>query len=154
MSISVLLCSFGAMSLLLGVVKTIGFINKNKQFEGYKTTRGCVVEHISCEGHINFDDEEFGYDVINYDENDHTFFAEEGINTTAGIVEFVVKDRKYRMLDSVSDTNLMPIGHEVIVKYNPRKMKDAFIVEEFDGIVFYIVGVFLTFLGVFIQFFM
>ena len=154
MVISVLLWIFGGISLLLGVVKTVIYINKNKEFEGYKTAKGCVVEHISKEGHIHFDDEEFGYDVINYDEDDRTFFAEEGINTDAGIVEFVVKDKKYRFIDSVGDTNLMPIGEEVIVKYNPRKKKDAFIVPEFDGIVLYVVGAFLIFVGIYTYFFM
>lgn len=154
MSVSVLMWIFGGMSLLLGILKTIIYISKNKEFEGYRTTKGCVVEHISKEGHHYFDDEEFGYDAINYDEDDGTFFAEEGINTDAGIVEFIVNGKKHRFIDSVSDTNLMQIGEEVTVRYNPRKFKDAFVVQEFDGVVLYAVGLFLTFIGVYTYFFM
>ena len=62
----------------------------------------------------------------------------------------MVKNKKYRILDSVSDTNLMPIGKEVIVKYNPKKIKDAFIVEDFDGTSMYIVGIFLIIVGILI----
>lgn len=144
---SIILWIFGGISLLLGIIKTVIYINKNKEFKGYKTAVGCVVEHISKDGHIKFDDEEFGMDAINYDEDDHLFLAEDGINTTAGIVEFTVKGKKVRIIDSVNDTNLMPIGKEVIVKYNPRKTKEAFVVEEFDGLVFYVVGTFLVVLG-------
>jgi len=154
MLISILMWSFGGISLLLGIVKTIIYINKNKEFEGYRTAKGCVVEHISKEGHHYFDDEEFGYDAINYDEDDGSFLAEDGINTDAGIIEFIVKDKKHRFIDSISDTNLMPIGEEVTVRYNPRKFKDAFVVPKFDGIVLYVVGMFLIFVGVYIYFFM
>ena len=154
MLINILLWIAGTLLLLLGIAKTIFYINKNKEFKGYKDTTGCVVEHVSKEGHIYFDDEEFGYDAINYDEGDHAFLVEDGINTNAGIVEFVVKDKKYRIFDSVKDTNLMPIGKEVLVKYNPKKPKDAFIVEEFDGTVLYVVGTFLIVLGIFICLYM
>jgi len=147
MFISILMWSFGGLSILLGIIKTIIYINESKEFKGYKTTKGCVVEHVSKEGHHYFDDEEFGYDAINYDEDDQAFLVQDGINTNAGIVEFVVNGKKKRILDSVNDTNLMPIGKEVIVKYNPRKHNDAFIVEEFDGTVLYIVGIFLIVIG-------
>lgn len=149
---SVLMWSFGGISLLLGIIKTIIYINQNKQFNGYKGTKGCVVEHISKEGHHYFDDEEFGYDAINYDEDDQAFLIQDGINTNAGIVEFMIKDKKYRILDSVNDTNLMPIGEEVLIRYNPKKPKDAFIVEEFDGTILYIVGIFLIIIGFIICF--
>ena len=154
MSVSVLLWIFGGTSLLLGIIKTILYIKENKEFEGYKTTKGCVVEHVSKEGHHYFDDEEFGYDAINYDEDDHTFLVEDGINTDAGIVEFMINDKKYRFVDSVSDSNLMPIGEEVIVKYNPKKPKDAFIGPHFDGSILYVVGIFLTFVGIYTYLFM
>lgn len=154
MLVSILLWIFGGISLVLAVINTVIYINKNKEFEGYKTARGCVVEHISKEGHHYFDDEEFGYDAINYDDDDHSFLVEDGINSDAGIVEFLVKDKKYRIIDSINDTNLMPIGKEVIVKYNPKKPKDSFIVDDFDGTVLYVVGAFLTFLGVYTCFFM
>lgn len=144
---SIILWIFGGISLLLGIIKTIIYINQNKEFKGYKTAVGCVVEHISKDNHIKFDDEEFGMDAINYDADDHIFLAEEGINTTAGIVEFTVKGKKVRIIDSVNDTNLMPIGKEVIIKYNPKKAKEAFVVEAFDGLVFYVVGTFLITLG-------
>ena len=147
MFISILMWSFGGISILLGIIKTIIYINECKEFKGYKTTKGCVVEHVSKEGHHYFDDEEFGYDAINYDEDDQAFLIQDGINTSAGIVEFVVKGKKYRLLDSVNDTNLMPIGKEVIVKYNPKKYKDAFVIEEFDGAILYIVGIFLIIMG-------
>lgn len=149
MLINVLLWIFGGILLLLGIVKTVVYINKNKEFEGYKDAKGCVVEHVSKEGHIYFDDEEFGYDAINYDEDDQAFLVEDGINTNAGIVEFMVKDKKYRIIDSVGDTNLMPIGQEVMIKYNSKKPKDAFIIEKFDGTVLYVVGIFLIILGLF-----
>ena len=129
MFINILLWVFGGISILLGIINTIVYINDIKEYKGYKTVKGCVVEHISKEGYHNFDDEEFGFDAINYDEDDQAFLVQDGINSNAGIVEFMVKNKKYRILDSVNDTNLMPIGKEVIVKYNPRKIKDAFIVE-------------------------
>lgn len=154
MLIEILLWIAGALLMLLGIVKTIVYINKNKEFKGYKDVKGCVVEHISKEGHIYFDDEEFGYDAIHYDEKDRAFLVEDGINTNAGIVEFVVKGKKHRFVDPIGDTNLMPIGQEVMVKYNPRKMKDAFVIEEFDGVVFYVVGTFLIVLGVFVYLFL
>ena len=56
---STILWSFGGLSLLLGIIKTVVYLNKTKDFKGYKTTTGCVVEHLSKEGHIEFDDEEF-----------------------------------------------------------------------------------------------
>lgn len=152
MFVSILLWVVGGILILFGIIKTLIYINKNKEFKGYKMTRGCVVEHISKEGHIKFDDEEFGYDAINYDEDDQAFLIQDGINTHAGIVEFMVKDKKYRIRDSVNDTNLMPIGQEVMVKYNPKKPKDAFIVEDFDGMVFYTVGIFLLLVGTFLYF--
>ena len=150
MFINILLWVFGAISILLGIINTIVYINENKEYKGYKTAKGCVVEHISKEGYHNFDDEEFGMDAINYDEDDQAFLVQDGINSNAGIVEFMIKDKKYRILDSVNDTNLMPIGKEVIVKYNPRKIKDAFIVDEFEGISLYIVGIFLIIVGILI----
>lgn len=152
--ISVLMWIFGGISLLLGIIKTIIYINGTKEFKGYKTIKGCVVEHISKEGYHYFDDEEFGYDAINYDEDDHAFLVEDGINTNAGIVEFVIKDKKYRIMDSINDTNLMPIGQEVIIRYNPKKPKDAFVVDEFDGMVLYVVGTFLIIVGIYTYFFM
>ncbi len=152
MSVSIFLLVVGVIFILLGIIKTLIYINKNKEFQGYKMTKGCVVEHISKEGHIKFDDEEFGYDAINYDEDDQAFLIQDGINTHAGIVEFTVKNKKYRIMDSVNDTNLMPIGEEVIVKYNPKKPKDAFIVEDFDGMIFYTVGIFLILVGIFLYF--
>lgn len=154
MLINILLWICGGITLLLGIVKTVIYINKNKEFKGYKEVNGCVIEHISKEGHAYFDDEEFGYDAINYDENDQVFLAEDGINTSAGIVEFMVKDKKYRIIDSTNDTNLMPIGKEVMVRYNPKKPKDAFVTEEFDGVVLYVVGTFLVILGVFTYLYM
>ena len=154
MSVSVLLWIFGGISLLLGIIKTILYIKENKEFEGYKTTKGCVVEHVSKEGHHYFDDEEFGFDAINYDENDHSFLIEDGINADAGIVEFMVKDKKYRFMDSVNDSNLIPIGKEVLVKYNPKKPKDAFIGPEFDAEILYVVGAFLVFVGTYTHIFM
>jgi len=154
MSVSVLMWIFGGVSLLLGVLKTIIYMSKSKEFEGYKTAKGCVVEHISKEGHHYFDDEEFGYDAINYDEDDRSFLVEEGINTDAGIVEFIINGKKHRFIDSIGDTNLMQIGEEVTVKYNPRKFKDAFVVQEFDGVALYAVGLFLNFIGVYTYFFM
>ena len=150
MFINILLWVFGAISILLGIIKTIIYINENKEYKGYKTAKGCVVEHVSKEGYHNFDDEEFGMDAINYNEDDQAFLVQDGINANAGIVEFVVKDKKYRILDSVNDTNLMPIGSEVIIKYNPRKIKDAFIVDEFEGMSLYIVGIFLIIVGIII----
>lgn len=150
MFISILLWVFGGISILLGIINTIVYINDIKEYKGYKTVKGCVVEHISKEGYHNFDDEEFGFDAINYDEDDQAFLVQDGINSNAGIVEFMVKNKKYRILDSVNDTNLMPIGKEVIVKYNPRKIKDAFIVDEFEGMSLYIVGIFLIIVGIII----
>ncbi len=147
MFISIIMWFFGGISLLLGIIETIIYINENKEFKGYKTARGCVVEHVSKDGYHYFDDEEFGYDAINYDEDDQAFLVQDGINTNAGIVEFVVNGKKQRVLDSANDTNLMPIGKTVIVRYNPRKHKDAFIVEEFDGTILYIVGIFLIIIG-------
>ena len=85
MFISVLLWVFGGISLLLAVIKSAIFIKSSKQYKGYKGVKGCVVEHISKNGHIQFDDEEFGYDVINYDEDDQAFLIQDGINTNAGI---------------------------------------------------------------------
>ncbi len=149
---SFLLLSFGGISLLIGIMKTAIFIKKYKVYDEYKNVKGCVVEHISKEGHIEFDDEEFGFDAINYDEDDQPFLIQDGINTNAGVVEYVVNDKKYRLLDTVSDTNLMPIGKEVLVKYNPKKPKDAVIVEELDNDVLYIVGVFLIVVGLVILF--
>lgn len=154
MSISVLLWIFGGVLLLLGIIKTVIYIKENKEFEGYKTTKGCVVEHVSKAGHHYFDDEEFGYDAINYDEDDRSFLVEDGINSDAGIIEFVIKDKKYRFMDSVNDSNLMPIGEEVSVKYNPKKPKDAFIGPSFDGAILYGVGVFLIFIGTYTHLFM
>lgn len=150
MFINILLWVFGGISILLGIISTIVYINDIKEYKGYKTVKGCVVEHISKEGYHNFDDEEFGFDAINYDEDDQAFLVQDGINSNAGIVEFMVKNKKYRILDSVNDTNLMPIGKEVIVKYNPRKIKDAFIVDEFEGMSLYIVGIFLIIVGIII----
>jgi len=150
MFVNVVMLFFGIITILLGVVQTIVYIKENRQFKGYKTTKGCVVEHVSKEGHHYFDDEEFGYDAINYDEDDQPFLIEEEINTTAGIVEYVVKEKKYRLLDSINDTNLMPIGKEVIVKYNPRKIKEAFVVNEFDALSIYAVGIFLIIIGILI----
>ena len=150
MFINILLWIFGSISIILGIINTIVYINENKEYKGYKTAKGCVVEHISKEGYHNFDDEEFGMDAINYDEDDQAFLVQDGINSNAGIVEFMIKDKKYRILDSVNDTNLMPIGKEVIVKYNPRKIKDAFIVDEFEGMSLYIVGIFLIIVGIII----
>lgn len=150
MFINILLWVFGGISILLAIINTIIYINENKEYKGYKTAKGCVVEHISKEGYHNFDDEEFGLDVINYDEDDQAFLVQDGINSSAGIVEFMVKNKKYRILDSVNDTNLMPIGKEVIVKYNPRKINDAFIVDEFEGMSLYIVGIFLIIVGILI----
>lgn len=150
MFINILLWVFGGISILLGIINTIVYINDIKEYKGYKTVKGCVVEHISKEGYHNFDDEEFGFDAINYDEDDQAFLVQDGINSNAGIVEFMVKNKKYRILDSVNDTNLMPIGKEVIVKYNPRKIKDAFIVDEFEGMSLYIVGIFLIIVGIII----
>ncbi len=152
MFISVLLWVFGGISLLLAVIKSAIFIKSFKQYKGYKGVKGCVVEHISKNGHIQFDDEEFGYDVINYDEDDQAFLIQDGINTNAGIVEFVVKGKKYRIIDSTNDTNLMPIGKEVSIRYNPKSPKDAFIVDDFDGEILYIVGCFLTIVGIIIYF--
>lgn len=149
MFISVLLLIFGGISLLLGIIETVIFINKNKEFDGYKNAKGCVVEHISKVGHHYFDDEEFGFDAINYDDDDQSFLVEDGINTDAGIVEFVVGNKKYRFIDSINDSNLLPIGQEVLVKYNPKKPKDAFIYTEFAGDVLYIVGSFLVFMGIY-----
>jgi len=143
MFINILLWVFGGISILLGITKTIIYINEFKEYKGYKTAKGCVVEHISKEGYHHFDDEEFGMDAINYDEDDQAFLVQDGINSSAGIVEFIVKDKKYRILDPTNDTHLMPIGKEVMVKYNPRKIKDAFIVDEFDGLSLYLVGIFL-----------
>ena len=150
MFVNILLWVFGAISILLGIINTIIYINEIKEYKGYKTAKGCVVEHISKEGYHKFDDEEFGLDAINYDEDDQVFLAQDGINSNAGIVEFVVKDKKYRILDSTNDTNLMPIGKEVIVKYNPRKIKDAFIVDDFEGASLYVVGIFLIIVGIII----
>ncbi len=144
---STILWSFGGLSLLLGIIKTVVYLNKTKDFKGYKTTTGCVVEHLSKEGHIEFDDEEFGMDAINYDEDDHLFLAEDGINTVAGVVEFLVKGKKVRVIDSINDTNLMPIGSEVVIKYNPKKPKEAFVIDAFDGTILYAVGAFLMVLG-------
>ena len=154
MSVSILLWIFGGISLLLGIIKTVLYIKENKEFEGYKTTKGCVVEHVSKAGYHYFDDEEFGLDAINYDEGDHSFLVEDGINADAGIVEFMVKDKKYRFMDSVNDTNLIPIGKEVIVKYNPKKPKEAFIGPDFDAELLYGVGIFLIFVGTYTHIFM
>ena len=148
MFINILMWVFGSILVLLGITSTIIYINENKEYKGYKTAKGCVVEHISKEGYHNFDDEEFGYDAINYNENDHALLAQDGINTNAGIVEFMVKGKKYRILDSVNDTNLIPIGKEVTIKYNPRKIKDAFVVDDFDGMSLYVVGIFLIIVGI------
>ena len=142
---------FGGISLLLGIIETINYIKNNKEFIGYKNAKGCVVEHISKEGYHYFDDEEFGMDAINYDEDDQAFLVQDGINSNAGIVEFIVKNKKYRILDSTNDTNIMPIGKEVLVKYNPKKIKDAFVVDDFDGAILYIVGIFLVVVGFFIS---
>ena len=86
-------------------------------------------------------------DAINYDEDDHLFLAEDGINTVAGVVEFLVKGKKVRVIDSINDTNLMPIGSEVVIKYNPKKPKEAFVIDSFDGTILYAVGAFLMVLG-------
>lgn len=150
MFVNVVMLFFGIITILLGIVQTIVYIKENRQFKGYKSVNGCVVEHVSKEGHHYFDDEEFGYDAINYDEDDQPFLIEDEINTTAGIVEYVVKGKKYRLLDSISDTNLMPIGKEVIVKYNPRKIKEAFVANEFDALSIYAVGLFLIIIGILI----
>ena len=145
MFINILLLLAGTILVLLGIINTIVYINKNKDYKGYKNTKGCVVEHVSKEGYHYFDDEEFGMDAINY--------VQDGINSSAGVVEFVIKNKKYRIIDSVNDTNLMPIGSEVMIKYNPRKIKDAFIVDKFDGMNLYFVGIFLIIIGILIWFY-
>lgn len=132
---------------MFGIIETIIYIYELRDFKGYKLVKGCVVEHVSKEGYHYFDDEEFGYDAINYDDNDQTILLQDGINTNAGIVEFVVNGKKQRFLDCVNNTNLIPIGKQVLVRYNPRKHKDAFVVEEFEGTIFYIVGIFLFLIG-------
>lgn len=152
MFISIIMWIFGGVLLLLGIVKTFIYINKQKEFKGYETIKGCVVEHISKEGYMEFDGEEFGYDAINYNEKDRMFLMQDDINTNAGIVEFVVNEKKYRILDFTKDTNLIPIGNEVIVKYNPKKPNDAFVSEDFNDDILYIVGIFLIILGIFIYF--
>jgi len=42
------------------------------------------------------------------------------------------------------------IDYEVIVKYNPRKIKEAFVVNEFDALSIYAVGIFLIIIGILI----
>lgn len=152
MFISIIMWIFGGISLLLGVIETIIYIKETKDFKGYKLAKGCVVEHVSKEGYHYFDDEEFGYDAINYDNDDQSFLVQDGINTNAGVVEFMVNGKKQRILDCVNDTNLMPIGKQVLVRYNPRKHKDAFVVDEFDGTILYMVGIFLVVVGFIIYF--
>ena len=152
MFISILMLSFGGITLLLAIIKTIIYLKNYKKYLKYKTVKGCVVEHLSKEGHINFDDEEFGFDAICYDEDDTSFLIQDGINTNAGIVEYVVKGKKYRLVDTVFNTNLMPIGKEILVKYNPLKPKEAILVDDFDIELLYAVGLFLIMIGIYASF--
>ena len=42
----------------------------------------------------------------------------------------------------------MPIGKEILVKYEAGNPKNATVVEEFDGEILYIVGAFLIIIGI------
>jgi len=147
MLINIILWGSGALLLVLGIIKAINYVMKYQQFIGYKNIKGFIVEHVSKECNNYFDNSSFGNDSINYNENDQMFLAQERLDNTLGIVEFVIKGKKHRIIDSASNTNLMPLGSEVLVKYNPKKFSDAFVVDKFEDEVLFIVGVFLIVIG-------
>lgn len=150
MFISYLLWICGGITLLWGVLSYTTYKINKKEFKGYKNTRGVIVEHISLDSSIKPTDNTFGFEVINYKENDQIKELSDSYENIASVIEFSVSNKKHRIIDAEGDSRLKKIGSYVDILYNSRKHKDAFVFKKYDGTSFFVIGLFLIMLGTYI----